>query len=252
MRQEERIADRVHRPAAGGAVAIWSPTRSSTPCRETGAEAVHPGLRLPVGERRLRASAAPTEGIVFIGPNPHAIEAMGDKIESQEVRRQGRRLGGAGPHGRDRRRRPRHQDLRGDRLSGDDQGLGRRRRQGHPRRLEPQGRRGGLPGGAGRGQGQLRRRPHLHREVHREPAPHRDPGAGRQARQRRPPVRARVLDPAPQPEGHRGGAEPAARRRRPARPWAPRPSPWPRPSTTTAPARSSSSPARTRASSSWR
>ena len=60
------------------------------------------------------------------------------------------------------------------------------------------------------------------------PAPHRDPGAGRQARPRRPPVRARVLDPAPQPEGHRGGALAPARRRRPARRWAPRPSPWPR------------------------
>ena len=48
-----------------------------------------------------------------------------------------------------------------------------------------------------------------------EPAPHRDPGAGRQARPRRPPVRARMLDPAPQPEGHRGGAVAAAGRGHP-------------------------------------
>ena len=42
-------------------------------------------------------------------------------------------------------------------------------------------------------------------------APHRNPGAGRQARQCHPSVRARMLDPAPQPEGHRGGAVAAAR-----------------------------------------
>ena len=57
-----------------------------------------------------------------------------------------------------------------------------------------------------RGARQLRRRPRLHREVRRGAAPHRDPGAGRRARQRRLPVRARVLDPAPPPEGDRGGA----------------------------------------------
>ena len=51
-------------------------------------------------------------------------------------------------------------------------------------------------------------------------APHRDPGVRRHARQRRAPVRARLLGPAPQPEGDRGGAL-ARPRRRPARgPWA--------------------------------
>ena len=45
-----------------------------------------------------------------------------------------------------------------------------------------------------------------------DPAPHRDPGARRQARQRHLSRRARMLDPAPQPEGHRGGAVAAARR----------------------------------------
>ena len=71
-----------------------------------------------------------------------------------------------------------------DRLPGDDQGLGRRRRQGHAHRLE---RRGGCATAAlvpQRGALQLRRRPRVHREVHRGAAPHRDPGAGRRARQR--------------------------------------------------------------------
>ena len=43
-------------------------------------------------------------------------------------------------------------------------------------------------------------------------APHRDPGAGRRARQHRLSRRARMLDPAPPPEGDRGGAV-ALRRR---------------------------------------
>ena len=62
------------------------------------------------------------------------------------------------------------------------------------------------------GEIELRRRSRLHREIHHRSAPRRNPGAGRQARQRHPSRRARVLDPAPQSEGHRGSAEPAARR----------------------------------------
>jgi propionyl-CoA carboxylase alpha chain len=50
--------------------------------RRSGAQAVHPGFGFlsenPVFARRLEA-----EGIAFIGPNPHAIEAMGDKITSK-------------------------------------------------------------------------------------------------------------------------------------------------------------------------
>ncbi|MDP1599873.1 biotin carboxylase N-terminal domain-containing protein, partial [Phenylobacterium sp.] len=51
-------------------------------CRETGAEAVHPGFGF-VSEYAGFARRLAAEGIVFIGPNPEAIEAMGDKIESK-------------------------------------------------------------------------------------------------------------------------------------------------------------------------
>ncbi len=51
--------------------------------RKTGAEAVHPGFGFlsenPVFARRLEE-----EKITFIGPNPFAIESMGDKITSKE------------------------------------------------------------------------------------------------------------------------------------------------------------------------
>src|SRR4051794_5969052 len=52
-------------------------------CRETGAQAVHPGYGF-LSERAAFPKALNAAGIVFIGPNPRAIEAMGDKIESKK------------------------------------------------------------------------------------------------------------------------------------------------------------------------
>ncbi|CAN7352100.1 acetyl/propionyl/methylcrotonyl-CoA carboxylase subunit alpha [Phenylobacterium sp. LjRoot225] len=52
-------------------------------CRETGAEAVHPGFGF-LSENAGFAERLAAEGLVFIGPNPHAIKAMGDKIESKK------------------------------------------------------------------------------------------------------------------------------------------------------------------------
>jgi propionyl-CoA carboxylase alpha chain len=53
-------------------------------CKQTGAEAVHPGYGF-LSERAEFARALEKAGIVFIGPNAHAIEAMGDKIESKKA-----------------------------------------------------------------------------------------------------------------------------------------------------------------------
>ena len=49
--------------------------------RASGAEAIHPGYGF-LSEREAFPRALQKAGIVFIGPNPDAIAAMGDKIES--------------------------------------------------------------------------------------------------------------------------------------------------------------------------
>ena len=53
-------------------------------CRQTGAEAVHPGFGF-LSENPAFARRLADEGIVFIGPNPEAIAAMGDKIASKRA-----------------------------------------------------------------------------------------------------------------------------------------------------------------------
>jgi propionyl-CoA carboxylase alpha chain len=82
----------LHVEMADQAVAIGPPSASQSylvidkivaACLETGAEAVHPGYGF-LSERAAFAHALAEAKIVFIGPNPGAIEAMGDKIESKK------------------------------------------------------------------------------------------------------------------------------------------------------------------------
>jgi len=53
-------------------------------CRDTGAEAVHPGYGF-LSENPAFCAALEQAGIVFIGPKTRAIEAMGDKIASKKL-----------------------------------------------------------------------------------------------------------------------------------------------------------------------
>ena len=53
-------------------------------CKQTGADAVHPGYGF-LSERTSFAEALAAEGIAFIGPPVNAIAAMGDKIESKKL-----------------------------------------------------------------------------------------------------------------------------------------------------------------------
>lgn len=58
------------------------PVKLIEAARLTGADAIHPGYGF-LSERAEFAAACATAGIVFIGPSPSAIRAMGDKAESK-------------------------------------------------------------------------------------------------------------------------------------------------------------------------
>ncbi|MBN9537054.1 MAG: acetyl/propionyl/methylcrotonyl-CoA carboxylase subunit alpha [Reyranella sp.] len=53
-------------------------------CKQTGAQAVHPGYGF-LSEKEAFQTALAKAGITFIGPDAHAIYAMGDKIESKKL-----------------------------------------------------------------------------------------------------------------------------------------------------------------------
>ena len=85
--------DALHVEMADEAVAIGPPPAAESylqidriveACRATGAEAVHPGYGF-LSEREAFPIALERAGIAFIGPNPKAIAAMGDKIESKKA-----------------------------------------------------------------------------------------------------------------------------------------------------------------------
>ncbi|XP_023677899.1 propionyl-CoA carboxylase alpha chain, mitochondrial [Paramormyrops kingsleyae] len=52
--------------------------------KQTGAQAVHPGYGF-LSENKEFARRLAAEGVTFIGPDTHAIQAMGDKIESKLI-----------------------------------------------------------------------------------------------------------------------------------------------------------------------
>ena len=167
-------------------------------------------LRLPVGECGIR------RGLRRGRPHLRRPAAGRDPRHGRQERGQGadgggRRAAGAGLSRRRPGPRPSGGGGRDDRLPGADQGLGRRRRQGHARGRAGGGVRRPARRRPARGRVLLRRRPGAGRALPGPAAPCRDPGLRRRPRQLRLPVRARLLDPAPPPEGGGGGAGPRPR-----------------------------------------
>jgi propionyl-CoA carboxylase alpha subunit len=89
----EADKDALHVEMADTAIAIGPPPAAESylviekivaACKQSGAEAVHPGYGF-LSEREAFPKALAAAGIVFIGPNPKAIAAMGDKIESKKA-----------------------------------------------------------------------------------------------------------------------------------------------------------------------
>ena len=74
----------VHIGAAPAAQSYLLIDRIVEACVKSGAEAVHPGYGF-LSENMKFAEALKKAGITFIGPDPHAIFAMGDKIESKKL-----------------------------------------------------------------------------------------------------------------------------------------------------------------------
>jgi propionyl-CoA carboxylase alpha chain len=89
----EADKDALHVEMADTAIAIGPPPAADSylvidkivaACMQSGAEAVHPGYGF-LSEREAFPKALAAAGVVFIGPNPKAIAAMGDKIESKKA-----------------------------------------------------------------------------------------------------------------------------------------------------------------------
>jgi len=80
-----KMADEaVHIGPSPAAESYLIPEKIIAACKETGAEAVHPGYGF-LSERASFVDALDKEGIAFIGPPAGAIAAMGDKIESKKL-----------------------------------------------------------------------------------------------------------------------------------------------------------------------
>ena len=169
--------------------------------------------RMPPSRARVEDA-----GLVWIGPPPEAIEADGLQDRA--------RASACAPPACRSSRAPTSRSDRAEAVValGEEigcplahQGVRGWRRQGH------QGRRRARRGGArlrvrdaGEGETYFSDADRLRRALPRRPAPRRGAGARRRARQRHPPRRARLHDPAPPPEARRGDAL-AGRRRRAAR-----------------------------------
>ena len=205
----------------------------------TGADAIHPGYGF-LSESAYLAEVCEACHIRFIGPDPQRDQAARRQGAGAQGDEEGRPADAARQRRPGRRRGEGAQGRQGHRLPGHHQGGGRRRRPRHARRA--QSRRAGQRSAdrAARGRGGVRQRRRLHREVPREPAPHRVPDHRRPPRQRGAPRRARVLDPAPAPEAARGVAVAGAAPTRSAARWAAWSSTPPRPCSTPTPAPSSS------------
>ena len=208
-----RLADEAH--AIGAAPAAESYLRSDkliAVAKAAKADCIHPGYGF-LSENADFAQSCIDAGIVFVGPPPAAIRAMGLKSSAKALMEKAGVPVVPGYHGdRQEAKFLQGEGLR-DRLSGADQGGGRRRRQGHAPGRPPRRFRDRAGKRAARGKIGLRRRARADREIRQRAAPHRNAGLRRQSWQRHPSQRTRLFAAAPPPEGDRGGARARHERR---------------------------------------
>ena len=106
--------------------------------KRTGAEAIHPGYGF-LSENAAFAEACANAGVVFIGPPASSIRAMGGKSEAKALMETAGVPLVPGYHGEDQSPELLRARSQAHRLSRADQGVGRRRRQGHARRDQRRG-----------------------------------------------------------------------------------------------------------------
>ena len=167
-----------------------------------------PRLRVPRRERRRSPSAAPPRASRSSARRPETLALFGDKVARPGAgpqslgipvrRRQRRRRGVGGRCGARAADEIGYPVMLKAAAGGGGRGHARRRparRHGRGVRALPQ-----------RGDGGVRRRRAVRRAADRPAPPHRGPDPRRRPRQRRPPLRPRLLGAAAQPEGRRGRA----------------------------------------------
>ena len=209
-----RLADEAH--SLGGSTPAESYldiAKIIAVAQKTGADSVHPGYGF-LAENAEFAQAVIDAGLIWIGPPPAAIEALGDKAKAKHIADKANAPLAPGTKDPVKDADEVVEFAEGERAAGRHQGGLRRRRprpqgrphaRGDPRRLRVGGPRGGH---------RVRPRRVPRREVPRQAAPRRDPVPRRPARQRRRRLHPRLLAPAPQPEARRGGARAVPHRRR--------------------------------------
>ena len=183
-------------------------------CEITGAEAIHPGYGF-LSENAKFVQICEDHGLKFIGPTSEHIRLMGDKITAKETMKN---LGVPCVPGSDGgvptldEARKVAAEIGYPVIVKATAGGG-----GRGMKLAEVGRRDRhrLPDRAGGGQGRLRQRRGLSREVPRHAAPHRGAGLRRRQGQGGAPRRARLLAAAAAPEGDGGGALAGHRRQDP-------------------------------------
>ncbi|ROZ72381.1 acetyl-CoA carboxylase biotin carboxylase subunit [Ramlibacter sp. WS9] len=83
-RHVELADEAVHIGAAPSRESYLQADRIIAACKQTGAQAVHPGYGF-LSENEAFARRVEEEGIIFIGPKHYSIAAMGDKIASKKL-----------------------------------------------------------------------------------------------------------------------------------------------------------------------
>src|SRR5215208_725195 len=85
-RHVELADEAVHIGAAPSRESYLQGDRIIAACKQTGAQAVHPGYGF-LSENEAFARRVEEEGVTFIGPKHYSIAAMGDKIASKKLAR---------------------------------------------------------------------------------------------------------------------------------------------------------------------